>query len=59
MKSILGLGRLPKTDKQSAKAWLAGKLFVGPLVGRMITEADSISLRGYRLDKAPQPLARG
>ncbi len=44
MKSIPGLGRLPKTDEQSAKAWLAGKLFVGPLVGRMITEADSISL---------------
>lgn len=59
MKSILGLGHLPKTDEQSAKAWLAGKLFVGLLVERMITEADSISPWGYRLDKTPQPLARG
>lgn len=58
MKSILGLGHLPKTDEQSAKAWLAGKIFVGLLVERMIAEADSISPWGYRLEPTPQPLAR-
>ena len=57
MKSILGLGHLPKTDEQSAKAWLAGKIFVGLLVERMIAEADSISPWGYRLEPAAQPLA--
>ncbi len=58
MKSILGLGHLPKTDPQSAKAWLVGKLFVGLLVERMIAEADSISPWGYRIEQTPQPLAR-
>lgn len=59
MKSILGLGHLPKTDEQSAKAWLVGKIFVGLMIERMIAEADSISPWGYRLDQTPQPLARG
>ena len=57
MKSILGLGHLPKTDEQSAKAWLAGKVFVGLLVERMIAVADSLSPWGYVLDPRPQPLA--
>lgn len=59
MKSILGLGHLPKTDEQSAKAWLVGKIFVGLLVERMIAEADTISPWGYRLEPTSQSLARG
>jgi len=58
MKSILGLGHLPKTDPQSAQAWLAGKLFVGLLVERMLHVTKSISPWGYSLAPTPQPLAR-
>jgi hypothetical protein len=41
MKSILGLGYLPKTDPLSSQAWLGGKLFVGLLIERMIHTAES------------------
>jgi len=52
MKSILGLGHLPKKDPLSAQAWLAGKLFVGLLIERMIASAKSISPWGYSLEPA-------
>lgn len=58
MKSILGLGHLPKTDPLSAQAWLEGKLFVGLLIERMIHTAESISPWGYSLATTPQPMAR-
>lgn len=57
MKSILGLGHLPKTDPQSAKAWLEGKLFVGLLIERMIAAAESFSPWGYSLAATSQPVA--
>ena len=41
MKSILGLGHLPKKDPASARAWLHGKLFVSLLVERMVEAANS------------------
>jgi hypothetical protein len=53
MKSILGLGHLPKHDPQSAKAWLEGKLFVGLLIEKMIHAANSISPWGYSLGRTP------
>ena len=61
MKSILGLGHLPKADPLSAKAWLEGKLFVGLLIEHMIDAASSFSPWGYTLATAPapEPLARG
>jgi len=43
MKSILGLGHLPKTDPLSAQAWLQGKIFVGLLIERMLHTAKLIS----------------
>jgi hypothetical protein len=52
MKSILGLGHLPKTDPLSAQAWLQGKLFVGLLIERMIHTAESISPWGYEAPTA-------
>lgn len=58
MKSILGLGHLPKTDPLSAQAWLAGKLFVGLMIERMIDTAESIFPWGYSLATPPQPMAR-
>ncbi len=58
MKTILGLGHLPKKDPSSAKAWLEGKLFVGLLIERMVRTAQSFSPWGYSLAAASQPLAR-
>ena len=56
MKSIMGLGHLPKADPISCQAWLHGKLFVALLVERMIGAANSFSPWGYRLETAPKPL---
>lgn len=58
MKSILGLGHLPKKDPASARAWLHGKLFVSLLVERMVEAANSFSPWGYGPDVTPQSLAR-
>jgi hypothetical protein len=57
MKSILGVGHLPKTDPVSAQAWLEGKLFVGLLIERMIHTAEAISPWGYPLATTPKPVA--
>lgn len=59
MKSILGLGHLPKKDPVSARAWLHGKLLTSLLVERIIQAANSFSPWGYRVESAPVPLARG
>ncbi len=58
MKSILGVGHLPKTDPLSAQAWLEGKIFVGLLIERMIHAAEAISPWGYSLAAPPQQMAR-
>jgi hypothetical protein len=58
MKSILGLGHLPKKDPVSARAWLHGKIFVGLLLERMVEAADTFSPWGYRLDSETQPMER-
>jgi hypothetical protein len=59
LKSILGLGHLPKKDPLSAKAWLEGKLFTGLLIERMVRAAESLSPWGYALAAPAQPMARG
>jgi hypothetical protein len=56
MKSIMGLGHLPKKDPASARAWLHGKIFASLLVERMVEAADSFSPWGYRLDGETQPM---
>ena len=58
MKSILGLGHLPKKDPASARAWLHGKLLTSLLVERIIQAASSFSPWGYRVESAAVPLAR-
>lgn len=58
MKSILGLGHLPKKDPLSAQAWLEGKLFTGLLIERMLHTAESFSPWGYALAAATQSVAR-
>ncbi len=57
MKSILGLGQLPKTSDPSSRAWLHGKLLIAILVERLIETADRFSPWGYRLDTTPKSLA--
>jgi len=59
MKSILGLGHLPKADPLSSQAWLEGKLFVGLLIEHMVDTASAFSPWGYPLAATPEPLAGG
>lgn len=53
LKSLLGLGHLPKKDPPSARAWLHGKLFVSLLVERLVEAANAFSPWGYELASAP------
>jgi len=57
MKSILGLGQLPKHSEASSRAWLYGKLFVALLLERLLHEAETFSPWGYPLASASEPLA--
>jgi len=57
LKSLLGLGQLPKRADASARAWLHGKLFVALLIERLIAAADAFSPWGHALRGPPQPLA--
>jgi hypothetical protein len=56
LKSIMGLGHLPKKDPASARAWLHGKIFTSLLVERMVEAADRFSPWGYRLALEAEPL---
>lgn len=47
LKSIMGLGHLPKVDKESAKAWLHGKLVVAFLAHALAHEGRFFSPWGY------------
>lgn len=47
LKSLAGLGHLPKHDEVSARAWLYGKLFTGLLVEKLMFYAKALSPRGY------------
>jgi hypothetical protein len=44
MKSIMGLGHLPKKDPESCRAWWHGKWFTSLLVERMILDQPPASL---------------
>jgi hypothetical protein len=57
MKSLLGLGHLPKKDPHTARGWLHGKIFVSLLVECLLAEAKAFSPWGYRLPHKPQPVA--
>lgn len=50
LKSIMGLGHLPKYGPASCRAWLHGKLFVALLVELMVEEARLFSPWGYPLE---------
>jgi hypothetical protein len=51
MKSLLGLGHLPKQDPKGAKAWIHGKLFCAMLIERFVSYADRFSPWGYPVQK--------
>jgi hypothetical protein len=47
LKSIIGLGHLPKVDKESSRAWLHGKIFVALLAQAIVDEGRYFSPWGY------------
>jgi len=47
LKSIMGLGHLPKSDEESSKAWLHGKLLVAFLAHALVIEGRAFSPWGY------------
>jgi Transposase DDE domain len=57
LKSLLGLGCLPKYDEQSCRAWIQAKLLCGLLIERLMREAKFFFPWGYRWPAA-EPLAR-
>lgn len=56
LKSLLGLGCLPKYDDASCRAWIQAKLLCGLLIERLMRQAKFFFPWGYRLP-APEPLA--
>jgi hypothetical protein len=55
MKSIIGLGHLPKTSPDGIRAWIHGKLFVAFLIEAMTVAGESFFPWGYSLCAGPQP----
>ena len=49
LKSLLALGHLRKTDAQSARAWIHGKLFVAFLLEALLRHGESFFPWGYPL----------
>lgn len=58
LKSILGLGHLPKQEPEGARAWLQGKLLVATIVETLITAGDAFSPWGYPL-RVPEESLEG
>ena len=56
LKSLLGLGCLPKYDDASCRAWIQAKLLCGLLIERLMRQAEFFFPWGYRLPAA-EPLA--
>jgi hypothetical protein len=52
LKSILGLGHLRKSDEQSARSWIEGKLLVAFLIEALVRHGESFSPWGYPLQPA-------
>jgi hypothetical protein len=57
MKSIMGLGQLPKFSDPSSRAWIHGKLFVALLIERLLDVAEHFSPWGYRLEATTESVA--
>ena len=48
LKSLLALGHVPKTNDDTAKAWLQAKVLVALLIEKILLEARFFSPWGYR-----------
>jgi hypothetical protein len=53
LKQLAGLGHLPKSQDDSSRAWLYGKLFVALLTQKLIYTGRAISPWGYDLPAPP------
>ena len=58
LKSLLGAGHVPKSDDQSARAWMQAKILTALLLERLLLEAKIFSPWGYPLRDA-EPVALG
>lgn len=58
LKSIIGVGHLPKQNEDICIAWLYGKMLVAMLIEKLHREAHSFSPWGYPIEKPPQQLSR-
>ena len=56
LKSLLGVGHVPKSDDQSASAWMQAKILTALLLERLLIEAKIFSPWGYSL-RDLEPLA--
>lgn len=57
MKSLMGLGQLPKKSDASSRAWLYGKLLIALLVERILEAAGSFSPRPSEAGQPAELLA--
>ena len=53
LKSLLGIGHLPKTNDQSARAWMQAKILTALLIERAMHEARFFSPWGFALTSEP------
>lgn len=58
LKSLAGLGHLPKHDETSSRAWLYGKLLTGLLIEKLISQSKNISPWGFVEQKNTKQLER-
>lgn len=58
LKSLLGAGHVPKSDDQSARAWMQAKILTALLLERLLLEAKIFSPWGYDL-RDLKPMATG
>jgi len=56
LKSLLGAGHVPKSDDESARAWMQAKLLTALLLERLLLEAKIFSPWGYQLPNS-EPVA--
>ena len=58
LKSLLGAGHVPKSDDQSARAWMQAKILTALLLDRLLLEAKIFSPWGYEMPDS-EPVAAG
>jgi hypothetical protein len=58
LKSLLGAGHVPKSDDQSAHAWMQAKILTALLLERLLLEAKIFSPWGYELRDAESLASR-